>query len=208
MYSITKSIDIDFAHHVSGHTGACINIHGHTWKFEVTIRSRHLNKMGFVCDFGELKKRVLQPVHLLLDHSLALPDEFIHRNEHIIEELGKELLATRATRRESEIDKLGHLDRADYLGYPIAAHPLCGAIPYVLGGIKLVGFPFPPTSERLAEWLAKVASEGMAEAFADSNYSLGTARVYPGFKATVYETLHPVEASATAYFNWFYEPCK
>ena len=48
MYKIIKSIDIDFAHHIRGHQGACINIHGHTWKFEVGVQAKELNEDGFV----------------------------------------------------------------------------------------------------------------------------------------------------------------
>ena len=56
MYKIVKSIDIDFAHHIRGHQGACINIHGHTWKFEVGVQAAVLDEQGFVVDFSKLKK--------------------------------------------------------------------------------------------------------------------------------------------------------
>ncbi|MFM2415961.1 MAG: 6-pyruvoyl tetrahydropterin synthase, partial [Pseudomonadota bacterium] len=48
MYKIHKSIDVDFAHHVRGHLGPCINLHGHTWKLEVVVSAQELDAQGFV----------------------------------------------------------------------------------------------------------------------------------------------------------------
>ena len=66
-YHIRKSIDIDFSHHVRGHRGPCINVHGHTWKFEVQLMAQTLDAEGFVVDFKKLKTSVLKPCHTLLD---------------------------------------------------------------------------------------------------------------------------------------------
>ena len=63
MYSIRKSIDVDFAHHVRGHDGPCINVHGHTWKLEVVIEAAELDESGFVIDFGKLKREGLIEVY-------------------------------------------------------------------------------------------------------------------------------------------------
>ncbi|MET0413201.1 MAG: 6-carboxytetrahydropterin synthase, partial [Polyangiaceae bacterium] len=43
MYRITTGIHIHFAHHIRGHAGPCISIHGHTWKFEVTLVAEELD---------------------------------------------------------------------------------------------------------------------------------------------------------------------
>ncbi|MEM9693264.1 MAG: 6-carboxytetrahydropterin synthase, partial [Myxococcota bacterium] len=43
MYTITSSIYIEFGHHVRGHDGPCISIHGHTWKFEVVVAAEKLD---------------------------------------------------------------------------------------------------------------------------------------------------------------------
>src|SRR5688572_20154053 len=71
MYKITTGIHIHFAHHIRGHAGPCVSIHGHTWKFEVSLVSEDLDAQGFVVDFDDLDARVLTPCHRLLDHSLA-----------------------------------------------------------------------------------------------------------------------------------------
>jgi 6-pyruvoyl-tetrahydropterin synthase len=40
MYRASASIHIHFAHHVRGHSGPCISLHGHTWKFEVVLEAK------------------------------------------------------------------------------------------------------------------------------------------------------------------------
>lgn len=169
MFKLHKSIDIDFAHHVSGHTGACINIHGHTWKFEVVIGAHELDETGFVVDFKQLKHRVLEPVHRLLDHSLALSAELFTKIKPNIASVGEALLATRASGLHS----------------PETMLELQGARNVYPGGMKMAIFPFTPTSERIAQWLYLLADS-----------QIGDSRVMV-IEARVYETLHPVEAVAS-----------
>jgi hypothetical protein len=52
------------------------------------------------------------------------------------------------------------------------------------GGIKVTIFPFSPTSERLAEWLFRLAKDSMED---------GRVRV---LGAKIYESLHPTESIA------------
>lgn len=189
MFRIRKSIDIDFAHHVRGHMGACINVHGHTWKFEVELGAEHLDDMGFVIDFGDLKRKVLAPTHQLLDHSFALPKLVIDvaKNRRLLREFGKALVSTR---KKEVSEGLGYLtygeieEIEDEEGRQVGPD-LNSAFNEILGGIKIAVFPFSPTSERLAQWL----------------YQLAVARVADDrvkvLQANIYETLHPVHAVAS-----------
>ena len=173
MYRIHRSVDISFAHHVRGHSGACINLHGHTWKFEVGLAAATLDREGFVVDFGVLKSRVLEPCHALLDHALAVGAETFEETGGVLEGLGVQLLASR------------HAVHGE--GAPPAHRrpmQLAGAELRYPGGLKVCVFPFNPTSERLAEWLFGLASS-----------TLATERVRVDF-GRVYETLHPVESVA------------
>ena len=60
MYLIKTSATFDSAHFLKGYNGKCANIHGHTWKIEVTAASSDLvregEKRGMVLDFSDLKK--------------------------------------------------------------------------------------------------------------------------------------------------------
>ena len=97
MYRITKSRHIHFAHHVRGHRGACISIHGHTWKFEVTIEADVLDAEGFVRDFADIRASVLEPCHRLLDHALALGEDTWRETEEVLAEVSSRLVANKAS---------------------------------------------------------------------------------------------------------------
>lgn len=175
MFRLTKSVDIDFGHHVSGHRGMCINMHGHTWKFELTLESQHLNSMGFVVDFKLLKTAVLEPVHTLLDHSMAFGVDVYQRIGGHLEAIGKVLLRTRDENPGGEAATQKGIEGS-----------LNSAINCWPGGMKIAVFPFNPTSERLAHWFYDLAAERLLV-------------VHPQLRianARVYETLHPVEAYA------------
>jgi 6-pyruvoyl tetrahydropterin synthase/QueD family protein len=170
MYRIHKSIDVDFAHHVRGHLGPCINLHGHTWKLEVVVSAQELDAQGFVVDFGVLKREVLHPCHSLLDHALAI-------GAATYEEIREDLTRTGE-----------HLLRSRGPAHCVEAAPehlsLNGAVSAYPGGMKVAVFPFSPTSERIARWLFELARTRLD----DDRVKVAVGRVY--------ETLHPVEAVA------------
>lgn len=172
MYYIRKSIDIDFAHHVAGHSGPCANLHGHTWKFEVGLSAPDLDKEGFVVDFKHLKERVLKPCHALLDHCVAMGSTTFAKVEANLALVGVELLETRRPIH-------GRIDT-----YPCDKIALSGGVNHYPGGMKVAVFEFNPTSERMAKWLFDLASE-----------ALNDGRVNVEF-ARIFETLHPVESVA------------
>jgi 6-pyruvoyl tetrahydropterin synthase/QueD family protein len=172
MYVIHKSIDIDFSHHIRGHRGACINIHGHTWKFEVGLSAPDLDAEGFVVDFHRLKSDVLKPCHALLDHGLALGAPMFEEVQTELIGMGKAFLATR-----EEMHGASSTSSPSGVSLP-------GARNVYPGGMKVVVFDFSPTSERLAKWLYDLSVE-----------SIQNDRVKVVY-ARIYETLRPVESVA------------
>ena len=172
VYRIRKSVDISFAHHIRGHEGNCINVHGHTWKFELLIESDELTPEGFVIDFRDLRDRVLVPCHGLLDHSLAIGELTFGEIRDDLASMGKSLI-------ESRREFHGTTET-----YTNKSYELTGAKNEFPGGLKVAVFPFNPTSERLAEWLYRHAVNELAD---------GRVRVH---LARVYETMHPVESVA------------
>lgn len=50
----TKIFSVDSAHSLVWHKGKCQNLHGHTYKIELTYKDQ-LNKNGIVKDFGEFE---------------------------------------------------------------------------------------------------------------------------------------------------------
>lgn len=174
MYRIHRSIDISFSHHVRGHSGPCVNIHGHTWKFEVGLGASELDREGFVVDFGVLKRRVLLPCFKLLDHSLAVGAETYQDIAASLAPVGERLLASRQAIHGPQVEARPAVEG-------ITLHGATNKFP---GGMKVAVFPFNPTSERLARWLYGLSDETLADDRVQVRY------------ARVYETLHPVESVA------------
>lgn len=67
MFVLTKEVTIEAAHRLPDHPGKCCNLHGHSWDVTVVLFSKHLNKVGMVADFGEIKKLVNQFDHQMLN---------------------------------------------------------------------------------------------------------------------------------------------
>jgi 6-pyruvoyl-tetrahydropterin synthase len=173
MYRVSAGIFVHFAHHVRGHDGPCISLHGHTWQLEVGLKASQLDASGFVFDFDRLHSDVLTPAHQLLDHSLAVGFETWAETRAQLAQLGTTLVES----RRALLGDLGELQEA-YVG---ELHAARNERP---GGIKVAVFPFNPTSELLAEWLFGVAKQCVADK-----------RVQVDF-ARIYETMHPTQTIA------------
>jgi len=179
MHRIATGIFISFAHHIRGHSGPCISLHGHTWKFEVALCASELDAEGFVVDFGLLRKKVLTPCHTLLDHSLAMGEDTWSKNKGFLTPIGADLLGSRAIATDGTDDTRNAIQGE-----------LNGARNEFPGGIKVAVFPFNPTSERLAEWLYGIASANVEE----GRVTVAATRVF--------ESLHPVESVAEFVRGW------
>lgn len=66
MFRIQKTIGFDAAHHLVGlpSTHKCANVHGHSYVVEVVLTGETLDEVGFLTDFGTVKK----VVHGTFDH--------------------------------------------------------------------------------------------------------------------------------------------
>jgi len=64
---ITKIFTFDSAHQLEDYEGKCRQLHGHTYKLEVTVKGE-MGENGMVFDFSILKKVVTERVINQLDH--------------------------------------------------------------------------------------------------------------------------------------------
>lgn len=64
---VTKVFTFDSAHNLTKYNGKCENLHGHTYKLEVTVEGV-VNDEGILIDFAELKSIVENEVVKKLDH--------------------------------------------------------------------------------------------------------------------------------------------
>ena len=67
MYELSVEGVFSAAHQVNGYAGDCAGIHGHTYRIEVKVRIKKLDKIGMSMDFRIIKK-VLSMIINRLDH--------------------------------------------------------------------------------------------------------------------------------------------
>lgn len=85
MLSITKIFHFEMAHAIFGYSGACKDIHGHSYELHVTVAAAcdetlYIPAPGFMADFKDIKKWVQASVIEKFDHSLLLSPAFIEAN--------------------------------------------------------------------------------------------------------------------------------
>lgn len=93
---ITKEFTFEMAHALSGYDGPCQNIHGHSYKFSVTLKGQPSEKkddpkLGMVIDFTELKS-IVKPIIDELDHATILNANSPHKKLSVNNQLFKKLI--------------------------------------------------------------------------------------------------------------------
>lgn len=73
MIKVTKEFTFDAAHRLMNHPGRCKNLHGHTYKVQVTLGAQEacIACNGMVADFGQIKE-IVGCVLDHFDHALIL----------------------------------------------------------------------------------------------------------------------------------------
>jgi len=71
---ITKQFSFETGHALYGYDGKCKNVHGHSYKLDVTVIGSPIDdtsnvKYGMVIDFGDLKKIVKEEIVNVFDHA-------------------------------------------------------------------------------------------------------------------------------------------
>jgi 6-pyruvoyltetrahydropterin/6-carboxytetrahydropterin synthase len=65
---VTRSFSFEAAHQLDWHAGACKNLHGHSYRLEVTVAGE-LDDNGIVVDFADLRDAVQRDVLDVFDHT-------------------------------------------------------------------------------------------------------------------------------------------
>ena len=95
---ITKQFGFETGHALYGYDGKCKNVHGHSYKWSVTVIGEPINdvnnvKNGMVIDFTDLKKIVKEDIVDVFDHAtvfnqntphVELAKELMNRGHHVI----------------------------------------------------------------------------------------------------------------------------
>lgn len=66
--SVTRAFTFEAAHQLPWHTGKCRNLHGHSYRLEVTV-SGPIGDDGIVIDFAEVRRVVEAEIIARFDHT-------------------------------------------------------------------------------------------------------------------------------------------
>lgn len=69
MLTVTKSVKFDAAHILTNHQGLCKNLHGHTYRVEVSVTQRPDSDADMVIDFKDLKRVCADVILARFDHA-------------------------------------------------------------------------------------------------------------------------------------------
>jgi 6-pyruvoyltetrahydropterin/6-carboxytetrahydropterin synthase len=74
---LTRVFNFDMAHALLNYPGKCKNIHGHTYKLEVTVQGTPCNNesspmKGMLIDFSDFKKLIHNDLVSIWDHALMI----------------------------------------------------------------------------------------------------------------------------------------
>ena len=80
---ITKSFSFETGHALYGYDGLCKNVHGHSYKLDVTVMGTPITdpnhvKYGMVIDFKDLKKMVMEEIVDVFDHATVFNQNTPH----------------------------------------------------------------------------------------------------------------------------------
>ncbi len=75
MYRVTKKIYFCYGHRLLDYGGKSKALHGHNGRLEVTLESDTLDEIGFVAEFGEVKRIIQGWVDAHLDHKMVLRND-------------------------------------------------------------------------------------------------------------------------------------
>ena len=69
MLKVTKTVRFDAAHILSNHAGLCKNLHGHTYRVDVTVAQAPEDERDMVIDFKDLKRTCEEVILSRFDHA-------------------------------------------------------------------------------------------------------------------------------------------
>lgn len=69
MITVTKTVKFDAAHVLTNHNGLCKNLHGHTYRVDVTVAGSPSSPDGMVIDFKDLKNIAIREICDVFDHA-------------------------------------------------------------------------------------------------------------------------------------------
>lgn len=75
MITVTKTVKFDAAHVLTNHQGLCKNLHGHTYRVDVSVAQAEGDTRDMVIDFKDLKRIATETICDRFDHAFIYNTE-------------------------------------------------------------------------------------------------------------------------------------
>ena len=75
MTTVTKTVKFDAAHILTNHSGLCKNLHGHTYRVDVSVAMSDDAASDMVIDFKDLKRIAVEKICDVFDHAFIYNTE-------------------------------------------------------------------------------------------------------------------------------------
>ena len=75
MITVTKTVKFDAAHVLTNHQGLCKNLHGHTYRVDVSVAQTADDGRDMVIDFKDLKRIATETICDRFDHAFIYNTE-------------------------------------------------------------------------------------------------------------------------------------
>jgi len=69
MLTVTKTVKFDAAHVLTNHKGLCKNLHGHTYRVDLSVAQDTADTSDMVIDFKDLKRIAAETICDAFDHA-------------------------------------------------------------------------------------------------------------------------------------------
>lgn len=95
MTTVTKTIRFDAAHVLTNHQGLCKNLHGHTYRVDVSASQEAVDGGGMVMDFKDLKAIATSVICDRFDHAFIYSEKSAGEREiaEVVERHGMRTVA-------------------------------------------------------------------------------------------------------------------
>ena len=75
MITVTKTVRFDAAHILTNHQGLCKNLHGHTYRVDISVTQAEGDTKDMVIDFKDLKRVATETICDRFDHAFVYNTE-------------------------------------------------------------------------------------------------------------------------------------
>lgn len=81
MITVTKTVKFDAAHVLTNHQGLCKNLHGHTYRVDISVSQRECDESDMVIDFKDLKSIAGEVICERFDHAFIYNTDSVGERE-------------------------------------------------------------------------------------------------------------------------------